>query len=73
MLIATAAMAQGGGSTPHVTIGGSVFGGGDAAKIEGGTLIFLRNRAKVFGNVYGGGNLGEVSGNTRVIVNGQNQ
>jgi len=55
----------------RVIIGGSVYGGGDAAKVQqGNTAIYLRNRAKVFGNVYGGGNMGEVDGNTKVIVNG---
>ena len=58
---------------PRAIVAGSVFGGGDAAKVEGNTEIQLRNRAKVFGNVYGGGNMGEVSGNTKVIVNGANQ
>ena len=58
---------------PEVSIAGNVFGGGDAAKVQGNTAIFLRNRAKVFGNVYGGGNLGEVTGNTKVIVNGDNE
>jgi len=55
---------------PRAIIGGSVYGGGDAAVIQGNTEIYLRNRAKVFGNVYGGGNMGEVTGNTKVIVNG---
>ena len=58
---------------PRAIVAGSVFGGGDAAQVEGNTAIFLRNRAKVFGNVYGGGNMGEVTGNTKVIVNGANQ
>lgn len=60
-------------STPRAIIAGSVFGGGDAATVNGNTEIYLRNRAKVFGNVYGGGNMGVVSGNTKVIVNGANQ
>ena len=60
-------------TAPRAIISGSVFGGGDAAKVEGNTAIFLRNRAKVLGNVYGGGNMGEVTGNTKVIVNGANQ
>ena len=58
---------------PRAIVAGSVFGGGDAAKIQGNTTIFLRDRAKVFGNVYGGGNMGEVTGNTKVIVFGDNQ
>ena len=57
---------------PKAFVAGSVFGGGDAAKVDGYTKIFIRNRAKVFGNIYGGGNMGEVTGNTQVIVNGFN-
>lgn len=60
-------------TTPRAIVAGSVFGGGDAATVNGSTAIFLRNRAKVFGNVYGGGNMGEVTGNTKVIVNGENE
>ena len=60
-------------ASPRAIVAGDVYGGGDAAKVEGNTAIFLRNRAKVFGNVYGGGNMGEVSGNTKVIVNGDNE
>lgn len=59
--------------SPRAIVAGSVFGGGDAAKVQGNTAIFLRNKAKVFGNVYGGGNMGEVTGNTKVIVNGANE
>lgn len=57
-------------ASPRAIIAGSVFGGGDAAKVVGNTMIMLRNRAKVFGNVYGGGNMGVVTGDTKVIVNG---
>jgi hypothetical protein len=60
-------------ASPRAIVSGSVFGGGDAAKVMGDTKIFLRNRAKVLGNVYGGGNMGEVTGNTKVIVNGANE
>lgn len=60
-------------ASPRAIIAGSVFGGGDAAKVTGNTAIYLRNRAKVFGNVYGGGNEGVVTGDTKVIVNGDNQ
>ena len=55
------------------SIQGSVFGGGDAAKVEGNTEIRLNKGAKVIGNVYGGGNMGEVAGDTKVIVNGKRQ
>ena len=57
-------------AAPRAIVSGSVFGGGDAAKVVGNTTIYLRNKAKVFGNVYGGGNMGEVEGDTKVIVNG---
>lgn len=60
-------------SHPKVFVEGSVFGGGDAAQVEGNTIIYIRNHTRVFGNVYGGGNLGEVNGNTKVIMNGRNQ
>lgn len=60
-------------ASPRAIIAGSVFGGGDAAKVVGNTKIMLRKRAKVFGNVYGGGNMGVVTGNTKVIVNGDNE
>ena len=72
MLIATAAMAQGGGSTPHVTIGGSVFGGGNLAAYTGTPEVNV-TAGTVGGSVFGGGNEAGVGGNTRVIVNGQNQ
>ena len=60
-------------TTWRTTIQGSVFGGGDAAKVEGNTDIRLNKHAKVIGNVYGGGNMGEVDGNTQVIINGKRQ
>lgn len=50
---------------------GNVYGGGNAAKVDGSPTIELWRRAKVFGNVYGGGNEGEVTGDTKVIVNGE--
>jgi len=54
----------------QTTIQGNVFGGGDAAKVEGNTEIHLNKHSKVLGNVYGGGNMGQVNGSPRVIVNG---
>lgn len=49
---------------------GNVYGGGNAAMVDGNPTIELWRRAKVFGNVYGGGNEGKVTGDTKVIVNG---
>lgn len=60
-------------SSRKTIVAGNVYGGCDAAIVDGNTAIYLRDRAKVFGNVYGGGNMGEVTGNTKVIVNGANQ
>lgn len=57
-------------STYRGVVMGNVYGGGNAAKVDGSPTIELWRRAKVFGNVYGGGNEGEVTGDTKVIVNG---
>ena len=56
----------------RATVKGDIFGGGDAAEIDGNTEIQLKDRSKVRGDIYGGGNQGEVTGNTKVIVNGKN-
>lgn len=60
-------------SSRKTIVAGNVYGGCDAAIVDGNTAIYLRDRAKVFGNVYGGGNMGVVTGNMKVIVNGANQ
>lgn len=54
------------------TVRGHVFGGGDESSVgDGGTLVIIKDHAKVYGNIYGGGNMGDVAGDTKVIVNGQ--
>jgi hypothetical protein len=61
--IGTAANANG------ATLMGDVFGGGNAAAVEGNTLVVVKgNKTKVWNNVYGGGNAAAVSGNTDVQV-----
>ena len=50
-------------------INGDIFGGGNAAMVDGNTNVIIRGHSKVFGNVYGGGNEAKVSGDTKVIVN----
>ena len=66
-------------SNLHVTIGthdntdgglqGNVFGGGNAAAVEGNTTVNVRgNRTLIHGNVYGGGNAAAVDGNTNVYI-----
>ena len=47
-----------------------MYGGGNAAPVEGSTTVKIWGKSKLFGNVYGGGNAAKVSGNTKVIVNG---
>lgn len=47
--------------TSHVTIGGSVFGGGNLAAVSGSTTVLLdQENAVVTGDVYGGGALANV-------------
>lgn len=54
-----------------VCVGRNVYGGGNAASVQGNTHVNVRGtRTKVLGNVYGGGNAGEVSGNTDVQIGG---
>ena len=51
-------------------VGGDIFGGGNAAAVNGNTNVEIKNRATVGGNVFGGGNDAAVSTNTEVkIVN----
>ena len=65
--------------TPNVTVGadretisypcrvsGDVFGGGNAAAINGNTEVQIKNQAVVGGNVFGGGNSAPVSSDTQV-------
>ena len=54
----------------RASVKGSVFGGGNAAAIDGDTLVKILFKSRVYGNVYGGGNQGEVDGDTKVIMNG---
>lgn len=46
---------------PHVTVGGSVFGGGNLAPVGRGTKVLINQAdAEITGDVYGGGALSEV-------------
>jgi hypothetical protein len=54
-----------------VTIGGSVFGGGDHGKVLTDSEITI-NDAHVMGDVYGGGNQGDLDGKTNVVLRGGN-
>ena len=48
---------------------GNVYGGGNAAPVEGNTAVDIRgNNTNVFGSVYGGGNAAKVTGNTDVTI-----
>ncbi|MCR4603310.1 MAG: hypothetical protein K5683_07250, partial [Prevotella sp.] len=72
ILVASQAKAQ-------ITIGGNVYGGGEAGKVEGngnvtiksGTLgSFSAGGVTTGGNVYGGGNQGDLKGHTTVTLQG---
>lgn len=52
-------------------VGGDVFGGGNAAAINGNTDVEVTNRAVVNRNVFGGGNAAAVSTNTEVKLTGR--
>ena len=57
------------GVNPNARVYGNVYGGGNAAPIEGNTKVDIRgNRTDIFGSVYGGGNAAKVTGNTTVVV-----
>lgn len=62
-------------AAPNAVIVGKVFGGGDAAEVEGSTTVWMRQvgtgaNTQVSQDIYGGGNLADVSGSTSVNVNG---
>ncbi len=57
-------------STAHrININGNVFGGGNAAEVDGNTEVQILNKSIIGGNIYGGGNMAIVNGDTKVIVN----
>lgn len=50
---------------------GAVFGGGNAAKVDGNTNVEIGTEGKsanISGNIYGGGNQAEVTGNASVTI-----
>lgn len=47
-----------------------VYGGGDAAKVDGSTSVLVQKCTSTAKYVYGGGNAADVTGNTQVVVNG---
>ena len=55
---------------PVITIGGSVYGGGNAGKVEGNTNVTLR--AGDLNKVYGGARMADVGGHAFVNVDGEN-
>lgn len=50
------------------TVGGDVYGGGDASAVSGSTIVTLKGTTQVEGDVFGGGNKGMVSGKTTVKI-----
>lgn len=64
-------------STSTVAVAGNVYGGGEAAAVNGGTTVTLQQvtsgvsaTTTVGGNVFGGGDLADVSGSTDVNIDG---
>ena len=52
---------------------GNVFGGGNAAAVEGSTKVVVKgSNTRVYNNVYGGGNAATVTGNTDVQIGAEN-
>lgn len=51
----------------QVVSGGDIFGGGNAAAVEGNTSVVITN-GEVKHNVYGGGNQAKVTGKTNVVI-----
>ena len=52
----------------NTTVGGNVFGGGDASAVSGDATVTLKGATQVEGDVFGGGNKGMVSGKTTVKI-----
>jgi hypothetical protein len=48
----------------------TLFGGGNAANVEGSTSVTILD-GTIGGNVYGGGNQGDVTGKTKVQIGEQ--
>ena len=50
------------------TVGNDVFGGGNAAQVNGNTKVIIINKSVIGNNVYGGGNEATVTGSTDVQI-----
>ena len=50
------------------TVGNNVYGGGNAAQVNGSTSVLIINKSVIGNNVYGGGNAAVVTGNTDVQI-----
>ena len=53
----------------EVVRAGDIFGGGNAAAVEGSTNVVITG-GNVLRNVYGGGNQADVTGQTNVVIGG---
>ena len=58
-----------GHETYVATVGGDVYGGGDAAAVTGNTTVTIQKANSSADNLFGGGNAAGVSGTTTVNVN----
>ncbi|MBR3937834.1 MAG: chitobiase/beta-hexosaminidase C-terminal domain-containing protein [Bacteroidaceae bacterium] len=57
-----------GASGKTVTIAGNVYGGGDAAPVDGNTLVTIDHGSTIGTKVFGGGNQAGVTGNATVLL-----
>ena len=57
-------------SSYAVTVTGDVYGGGDAAGVDGNTSVTIQKTNTVVGNAYGGGNAAGITGTTLLQLTG---
>ena len=63
----------------RATVLENVFGGGDAAKIEGNTIVDINHKSIVRGSIFGGGNAADIAkvnssgGDTEVLIKDQSK
>lgn len=72
MMVAGLLALAGGGAAAqtNVVVHGNVFGGGNAAEVQGSTTVLMQGNALVKNSVYGGGAMAETGTNTTVTIEG---
>lgn len=57
-------------TTPHVSIGGNVYGGGNQGDVNGSTSVTVK-ACEIHGNVFGGARMADVDGRAFVHIDGE--